>query len=93
MSVLNGIVVVLGIVSALVSGVVVFFCYAFRPLHHAEIEGMKREGRFEGEPEYMQQFRVTRAEFDLEANQRHTRWAWVWFLVSIGLTLAAVFVR
>lgn len=59
----------------LVGGFVWVLCGLFRPFNYAEINGMKQGGRFEDEPEYMRQFRVTRAEFDLESNLRHSRYA------------------
>ena len=67
-------------------------CRLMRPLHHAEIEGMKQGGLFEGEPEYMRQFRVTRAEFDLEDNVRHARYAIVAFLVGVLILACLAFV-
>ncbi|MBU4480037.1 hypothetical protein KKG48_01155 [Patescibacteria group bacterium] len=66
-------IILLWIVAVLLSfvGVVgVTICFFIRPLHEAEVEGMKRNGKFEGEPGYMQDFRVARAEGELCDNTK-----------------------
>lgn len=85
MSAFNIFSLIFGGLLVLASGIALFFLYVSRPLHDAEIEGMRREGRFDGEPEYMQQFRITRAEFDLESNQRWTRRMWTLLIIGICL--------
>lgn len=59
--------------------------FMFRPLHKAEIEMMKQDGKFEDEPDYMQNFRVMRSEFDLEANTGYIAYATL--SLSLGITI------
>ena len=73
----------MSILLVFVGGFTWVLCYLFRPLNYAEIEGMKRGGRFDGEHEYMQEFRITRAEFDLEDNLRYSRYAVISVVVGI----------
>jgi len=74
---------IVGGIFVLCGGIGYVVCHLCRPLIHAEIAGMKQGGLFEGEPEYMGQFRVTRAQFDLEDNMRHTRYVIFAFLVGV----------
>ena len=77
----------------IVGGIGFGVCWRSQALHDAEIEGMKQGGRFKGEPAYMQQFRITRAEFDLESNLRCTRYAYIAFWVGIVGILLLMFWR
>ena len=88
MPTLSLVVLILGVLLIVVSGVLLFFLYASRFLHDAEIEGMKRNGKFEGEPDFMRDFRVARAEFDLEANQQWTRR--LWLTLPVGFCLVSL---
>lgn len=43
-----------------------FFYKSFVEITESEIEMMKKDGKFKGEPNYMKEFRVARSEYDLE---------------------------
>jgi hypothetical protein len=88
MWILNIVVLLLGILFVCVGGFALFFLHAARPLNYAEIRDMKQAGKFEDEPDYMQDFRVTRAAFDLEWHQRWTRY--IWFVFLTGFCLVGV---
>lgn len=73
---------IISILIAVGGGVSFILCRCSRPLHDFEIESMKRDGLFEGEPEYMQTFRVAQAEWDLEDNLAYTRYARIVFWIG-----------
>ena len=76
---------IVAVLLILIGGGWLALCLLFRPLHEAEVVLMKRGGKFEGEEDYMKDFRVGRAEWELDDNARHTRHASS--LLGIGLLL------
>ena len=76
---------------AVVGAIVCVLCRMFKSLHHAEVEAMKQSGRWEGEEEYMQIFRVARAERELADNVRYARYASIGFWISATGTAALIF--
>lgn len=79
---------ILGILLVVVGLIGSFFNRQFNPLHKAEVELMKRDGKFEEEPDYMQNFRVSRAEGELMDNER--RFIIYRRLLFVGVTIILV---
>ncbi len=59
--------------------------YGFNRLSRAEAELMRRDGLFPGEPEYMRDFRVARAEWDIVDVGKHIKVAVAF--IAIGATI------
>ena len=76
---------IVAVLLILIGGGWLALCLLFQPVHEAEVVLMKRGGKFEGEEDYMQQFRVARSEWDLDDNARYIRHASS--LLGIGLLL------
>lgn len=72
-----------GLIGMLVIGVLLtttghaglVFSNTFSDLAKIEVELMKKDGKFEGEPDYMKDFRVARSEYDLEYHSKHIRYS------------------
>ena len=59
-----------------------FFDKKNEELIKAEVEMMKKDGKFEGEPEHMKDFRVIRSELDLVNAQNSRSLTWKDLLIS-----------
>lgn len=75
---------ILGITIILAS-LVCYYVFKFisRPLIKTEIELMKKDGKFDGEEEFMQNFRVARSEWDLVKNVRNTKLSIIFLAAGI----------
>ena len=80
---------IVGTTLVLVGAVWFFLNTMMRGLNEAEVELMKQDGRFEGEPEYMKKFRVARSEWDLATNRRNRERAIEMFIAG-GLMIATL---
>ena len=83
---------IIGIVCVFVGCVWLYFNLILRPLHLAEVELMKRDGKFEGDPDWVQEFNVVQSEWDLQANTRN-RYIATGIIVAGVLTLSSLIAR
>lgn len=67
--------------------------YFFIPITKAEVNMMKEGGKFEGEEDYMQTYRVARSEFDLESELHQRTYARLTVLMGIFIMAAAGFIH
>lgn len=67
--------------------------YFFIPITKVEVNMMKEGGKFEGEEDYMQTYRVARSEFDLESELHQRIWARVTVLIGVFIIAAAGFMH
>ncbi|MCH8986761.1 hypothetical protein IIA94_01185 [Patescibacteria group bacterium] len=80
---------VIGIVVMVVGLTWLAFSIAFRKLTKSEVEMMKKDGKFDGEPEFMRSFRVARAGWDLVSSTRHLALSSFIFIVGVIIMISA----
>lgn len=66
---------VIGVLLVIIGYVGLVFSNTFSDLTEMEVELMKKDGKFEGEPDYMQKFRVARSEYDLEDDRKNIKYS------------------
>ncbi len=76
-------------------GLIWFICAIFHcglnRLCKAEAEMMRKDGLWEGEPEYMRDFRVSRAEWDIIDVGKHVKFAAALITIGTAIILYLIF--
>lgn len=64
---------------------------SYREITQAEVNMMKEDGKFEGEPYWMKDFRVSRSEGDLQDNIRHGNFCRIPIFIGIIIIFITTF--
>ena len=81
---------IFSVILVLVGGFLFWFFETDQHLSRRVTEMMKKDGRLEGEPEYMKDFRVAESEWDEDFSRRNKRRAGI--ILAAGLILLALMV-